>query len=91
MTFLFCKVYNPIIQSCSNCVSFVFRMGVFVPTGLAAFPGELMHCPRSWAQTKYRNIYSYTFMPRGGHFAAFEEPQLLANDLVQFVKNVEKV
>ncbi|XP_056291455.1 epoxide hydrolase 1 isoform X2 [Pseudoliparis swirei] len=67
------------------------KMGVFVPTGLAAFPGELMHCPRSWAQTKYRNIYSYTFMPRGGHFAAFEEPQLLANDLVQFVKNVEKV
>ncbi|XP_034407630.1 epoxide hydrolase 1 [Cyclopterus lumpus] len=66
------------------------KIGIFVPTGLAAFPGELMHCPKSWAQIRYRNIYSYTFMPRGGHFAAFEEPQLLANDLVQFVKKVEK-
>ncbi|KAM8859497.1 epoxide hydrolase 1 isoform 1-T1 [Spinachia spinachia] len=66
------------------------KVGITVPTGLAAFPGELMHCPKSWAQHKYRNIYSYTFMPRGGHFAAFEEPQLLANDIVQFVKKVEK-
>ncbi|XP_039994878.1 epoxide hydrolase 1 [Xiphias gladius] len=67
------------------------KTGIYVPTGLAAFPGELMHCPKSWAQNRYQNIYSYTFMPRGGHFAAFEEPQLLANDLVQFVKKVEKL
>ncbi|XP_054455864.1 epoxide hydrolase 1 [Anoplopoma fimbria] len=66
------------------------KTGIFVPTGLAAFPGELMHCPKSWAQIRYRNIYSYTFMPRGGHFAAFEEPELLAKDLIQFVKKVEK-
>lgn len=63
---------------------------IIVPTGLAAFPGELMHCPKSWAQIRYRNILSYTFMPRGGHFAAFEEPQLLASDVFQFVKKVEK-
>ncbi|XP_069001100.1 epoxide hydrolase 1 [Embiotoca jacksoni] len=66
------------------------KIKIVVPTGLAAFPGELMHCPQSWAQIRYRSIYSYTFMPRGGHFAAFEEPQLLANDLIQFVKKVEK-
>ncbi|XP_071375594.1 epoxide hydrolase 1 [Centroberyx affinis] len=65
--------------------------GIFVPTGLAAFPSELMHCPRSWAEIRYRNIYSYSFMPQGGHFAAFEEPQLLANDFLQFVKKVEKL
>uniref|UniRef100_A0A8C5I410 Epoxide hydrolase n=1 Tax=Gouania willdenowi TaxID=441366 RepID=A0A8C5I410_GOUWI len=68
-----------------------FKTGVFVPTGLAAFPNELMHNPKVWAQTKYRNIYSYTFMPRGGHFPAFEEPQLLADDIVQFVKKVGKI
>ncbi|KAM7408984.1 hypothetical protein PAMA_002615 [Pampus argenteus] len=66
------------------------KTGIFVPTGLAAFPEELMHCPQSWAKMRYRNICSYTFMPRGGHFAAFEEPQLLANDIVQFVRKVEK-
>ncbi|XP_061546507.1 epoxide hydrolase 1 isoform X2 [Phycodurus eques] len=65
------------------------RTGIFVPTGLAAFPGELMHCPKSWAQIRFHNIVSYTFMPRGGHFAAFEEPQLLASDLIQFVRKVE--
>ncbi|KAM9847397.1 LOW QUALITY PROTEIN: epoxide hydrolase 1 [Aulostomus maculatus] len=66
------------------------RTGIYVPTGLAAFPGELMHCPKSWAQIRYRKILSYTFMSRGGHFAAFEEPQLLADDLIQFVEKVEK-
>ncbi|XP_020776658.1 epoxide hydrolase 1 [Boleophthalmus pectinirostris] len=63
---------------------------VFVPAGLAAFPKELMHCPESWAKTKYKKIYSYTFMPRGGHFAAFEEPQLLADDIFSFIKKVEQ-
>ncbi|KAM4591545.1 epoxide hydrolase 1 [Odontesthes bonariensis] len=67
------------------------KTGIFVPTGVAAFPQELMHCPKSWAQIRYRNLYSYTFMSRGGHFAAFEEPQLLANDIIQFVKKVEKL
>ncbi|XP_076599673.1 epoxide hydrolase 1 [Chaetodon auriga] len=67
------------------------KTGIFVPTGLAAFPGELIHCPKSWAQIRYRNIFSYTFMPRGGHFAAFEEPQLLANDFLQFARKVEKI
>ncbi|XP_020316276.2 epoxide hydrolase 1 [Oncorhynchus kisutch] len=65
--------------------------GVYVPTGLAAFPNELMHVPQLWARAKFRNIYSYSYMPRGGHFAAFEEPQLLADDLLQFVKKVEKL
>ncbi|XP_072247346.1 epoxide hydrolase 1 [Leuresthes tenuis] len=67
------------------------KTGIFVPTGVAAFPQELMHCPKSWAQIRYQNLYSYTLMSRGGHFAAFEEPQLLANDIIQFVKKVEKL
>ncbi|KAI1886361.1 hypothetical protein AGOR_G00213230 [Albula goreensis] len=67
------------------------RTGVFVPTGLAAFPNELMHCPLPWARYKYKNIRSYSYMPRGGHFAAFEEPELLANDFKQFVRRVENL
>ncbi|XP_047208015.1 epoxide hydrolase 1 [Girardinichthys multiradiatus] len=69
----------------------VARTRTFVPTGLAAFPQELMHCPKSWAQIRYRNIVSYTFMAQGGHFPALEEPQLLAGDIVQFAKKVEKL
>ncbi|XP_046900238.1 epoxide hydrolase 1-like [Hypomesus transpacificus] len=65
------------------------RTGVYVPTGLASFPGELFHCPPPWARRKYQNILSYSFMPRGGHFSAFEEPQLLADDFRKFVMAVE--
>ncbi|KAG5831467.1 hypothetical protein ANANG_G00304020, partial [Anguilla anguilla] len=67
------------------------RMAVYVPVGLAAFPCDLLHCPRPWARRKYKNIRSYSYMPRGGHFAAFEEPQLLADDFKQFVKKVENI
>uniref|UniRef100_A0A1W7RHJ6 Epoxide hydrolase n=1 Tax=Agkistrodon contortrix contortrix TaxID=8713 RepID=A0A1W7RHJ6_AGKCO len=65
------------------------KIAVYVPTGIAAFPNELLHCPRSWAKKKFKNIVTYTYMPRGGHFAAFEEPELLAQDIRQFVKKVE--
>uniref|UniRef100_A0A8C8SLM8 Epoxide hydrolase n=1 Tax=Pelusios castaneus TaxID=367368 RepID=A0A8C8SLM8_9SAUR len=66
------------------------KLSVRVPTGIASFPNELLHTPRSWAQQKYVNIISFNFMPRGGHFAAFEEPELLAIDIQQFVGKVEK-
>ncbi|NXL91344.1 HYEP hydrolase, partial [Alectura lathami] len=66
------------------------RLPVQVPTGIAAFPNEIIHTPRAWAQKKYTNIVSFNFMPRGGHFAALEEPELLAEDILQFVGKVEK-
>ncbi|XP_067277919.1 epoxide hydrolase 1 [Pseudorasbora parva] len=62
---------------------------VFVPTGLAAFPNELLHCPKAWASSRFADVRSFTYMSRGGHFAALEEPQLLANDIIQFVEKVE--
>ncbi|XP_075454918.1 epoxide hydrolase 1-like isoform X1 [Ascaphus truei] len=67
------------------------KIGVYVPTGLAAFPCELMHAPRTWAKQKFRNIVTYTYMPSGGHFAALEEPELLARDVQNFVSRVEKI
>ncbi|XP_039594160.1 epoxide hydrolase 1 [Polypterus senegalus] len=66
------------------------RIPVYSPTGISAFPNELLHSPSVWLQQRYKNIVSYSYMPRGGHFAAFEEPKLLADDFRQFVKKVEK-
>lgn len=66
------------------------KVGVHVPAGLAAFPNELMHVPLAWAKQKYKRIVSYSYMSRGGHFAAFEEPQMIVDDLVRFVQCVEK-
>ncbi|XP_076141597.1 epoxide hydrolase 1-like isoform X2 [Alosa pseudoharengus] len=65
------------------------RTGIYVPMGFAAFPQELLHCPQAWARWRYKDIRSYTYMSSGGHFAAFEEPKLLADDFVQFVEKVE--
>ena len=56
---------------------------VDVPTALAVFPHDLTHPPRSWAERTY-NIVRYTVMPRGGHFAPHEEPELLAADITAF-------
>ncbi|XP_073412346.1 epoxide hydrolase 1-like isoform X2 [Dendrobates tinctorius] len=67
------------------------RIAVSVPTGIAAFPSELAHAPRVWAKQKFRHIVSYTYMPRGGHFPAFEEPELLARDVQNFVSRVEQM
>ncbi|XP_067834683.1 epoxide hydrolase 1, partial [Heptranchias perlo] len=66
------------------------KVGVYVPAGLSAFPNELIHVPLVWAQQKYKNIATYSYMPSGGHFAAFEEPELMAEDLRHFVRSVEK-
>lgn len=51
-----------------------------VPTGFAQFPRDIGHPPREWIE-RFHNLQRYTVMPRGGHFAALEEPELLAGDL----------
>ncbi|MFP4377064.1 MAG: epoxide hydrolase family protein [Spirochaetales bacterium] len=50
------------------------------PISFALFPADLMQPPREWARRKF-NLARWTRMPRGGHFAALEEPELLANDI----------
>ena len=59
------------------------RGRIEVPTGCALFPHELVLPPRKWAEARY-NITRWTEMPRGGHFAAMEEPQLLVEDIRAF-------
>ena len=57
---------------------------VEVPTGIAMFPGEKdLLVPRSWAERAYE-VRHWTDMPRGGHFAALEEPALLVEDIRKF-------
>ena len=55
------------------------------PTGVAAFPFELSRPPREWGERSY-NLRRWTPMPRGGHFAALEEPRLLAEDIREFFR-----
>jgi microsomal epoxide hydrolase len=60
------------------------RAGVTVPTGYAEFPREILIPPRSLAEKTYTNIRRWTKMPKGGHFAALEQPAALADDVVAF-------
>jgi microsomal epoxide hydrolase len=60
-----------------------------VPTGYAEFPREILHPPRSWAQRAF-DLRRWTRMPRGGHFAALEAPDLLAEDIRAFFKPLRR-
>ena len=61
-----------------------------VPVGIAAFSQEIFVQPKMFIEGKFRNIVSYNDIKSGGHFAAFEEPELLVQDIVNFVENVLK-
>ncbi len=58
---------------------------VKIPTGVASFPKEIIRSPRRWCEESY-NITHWTTMPEGGHFGAFEQPELFVNDLRLFFK-----
>jgi pimeloyl-ACP methyl ester carboxylesterase len=58
---------------------------VEAPTGSAIFPKEAVLMPRRWAE-RYYNLKRWTVMPRGGHFAAMEEPELLVEDIRAFFR-----
>jgi len=57
------------------------------PTGVAVFPFELTRLPRVWCEEGF-NVTRWTEMPRGGHFAALEEPELLVEDIRAFFRTV---
>jgi pimeloyl-ACP methyl ester carboxylesterase len=54
---------------------------VTVPTGFTTFPGEIWRSPRSWVEASYPNLTYFNEAERGGHFAAWEEPGLFADEL----------
>ena len=55
--------------------------GVSIPVAVSVFPGEAYQAPRSWAERAYPQLIHYNRLDRGGHFAAWEQPQLLAEEL----------
>ncbi|HUJ88004.1 MAG TPA: epoxide hydrolase [Burkholderiales bacterium] len=61
---------------------------VAVPTGYAEFPREILKPPRSLAARTYADIRRWTVMPKGGHFAAMEQPQALADEIKAFFEGL---
>ncbi|CAK9811524.1 Juvenile hormone epoxide hydrolase 1 [Anthophora quadrimaculata] len=83
---LYAENFNPTYMALK-----VERLPVKVPTGCAVFPDELLIQPKSLLENKFPQMIHYNFLPRGGHFAAFEEPKLMAEDIFSFVEKVEKL
>jgi pimeloyl-ACP methyl ester carboxylesterase len=59
-----------------------------VPAAIARFPHDILPAPREWAE-RWFNVKQWTAMPRGGHFPAFEEPELLADDIRTFLHTLK--
>jgi len=57
---------------------------IHAPAAVADFPHELLRPPRAWSERVLDDLRSWTEMPRGGHFAAWEEPELLGADVIGF-------
>lgn len=60
---------------------------VGVPTGVARYPKEVIRFPRVWVERSY-NVTHWSDMPRGGHFAAMEQPELFVDDVRTFFRPV---
>ena len=54
---------------------------ISIPAAITVFPGEIYRAPRSWAERAYRKLIYYNVVDKGGHFAAWEQPQLFSEEL----------
>jgi pimeloyl-ACP methyl ester carboxylesterase len=54
---------------------------VSIPTGFTTFPGEIWRTPRSWAENSYPNLTYFNEVDKGGHFAAWEEPEIFTDEV----------
>ena len=54
---------------------------VALPVGFTTFPGEIWRTPRSWVENSYPNVIYFNEVDKGGHFAAWEEPQIFSKEL----------
>src|SRR5438034_412151 len=68
--------------SSSGKADFFNAKNISIPFAISVFPDELYQAPRSWSERAYpRNLIHYNQLDRGGHFAAWEQPQLFSEEL----------
>jgi pimeloyl-ACP methyl ester carboxylesterase len=71
-------------------VSFFDVKGVSVPAAVSVFPEELYEAPRSWAERAYPKLIHYNKLDKGGHFAAWEQPKLLSEEVRAGFRSLRK-
>jgi len=61
--------------------AFFNDFSISVPAAVSVFPEEVYQAPRSWSERAYKNLIHFNELPKGGHFAAWEQPKLFVNEL----------
>ncbi len=64
--------------------------GLQIPVAVSAFPDEIYQAPKSWAETAYPKLIHYNRLDKGGHFAAWEQPELFTAEMRAAFKSVRK-
>ncbi|SFT13203.1 epoxide hydrolase family protein [Paenibacillus sp. BC26] len=64
-----------------NKTSFFAVQGVKLPVAVSVFPDELFEAPKSWTEKAYPNLIHYNRLPKGGHFAAWEQPEYMTEEI----------
>ena len=71
-----------------NKFGFFDQKGVSIPVAVSVFPDELYEVPRSWAEQAYPKLIHYNKLDKGGHFAAWEQPELLVSELREGLRSL---
>jgi len=74
----------------SNGAGFFDVRGVKIPVAVSAFPDEIYAAPRSWAEKAYPKLIHYNKLPKGGHFAAWEQPAFFVSEMRAAFKSLRK-
>lgn len=74
------RLYRDTTQILNGAGLFDVR-GVKLPVAASAFPDEIYQAPKSWAEKAYPKLIHYNRLPEGGHFAAWEQPELFSEEL----------
>ncbi len=64
--------------------------GIKIPVAVSAFPEEIYQAPRSWVEKAYPKLMHYNKLPKGGHFAAWEQPELFTAEMRSAFKSLRK-
>jgi pimeloyl-ACP methyl ester carboxylesterase len=73
-----------------NKLAFFVPKGVTVPVAVSVFPDELYQTPRTWAERAYPRLMHYNKLAKGGHFAAWEQPKLLTEEIRTGFRSLRK-
>lgn len=73
-----------------NKLAFFEPMGIKLPVAVSVFPTELYPCPKNWAEKAYPNLIHYNTLPKGGHFAAWEQPEFFVSEMRESFRSLRK-